>query len=53
MSFIVATNVVASRSPERRPTVTPHARANSVELVRYLWQSLTMTFCDLISKAGT
>ena len=53
MMFLVATNVVASRSPERRPTVTPHARANSVELVRYLWQSLTMTFCDLISKAGT
>ena len=25
---IVATNVVASRSPERRPTATPTARAN-------------------------
>ena len=27
MTFIVATNVVASRPPERRPTGTPHARA--------------------------
>ena len=25
--FLVATNVVASRPPERRPTGTPHARA--------------------------
>ena len=25
--FIVATNVIASRPPERRPTGTPHARA--------------------------
>ena len=28
MMKIVATNVVASRSPERRPTATPTARAN-------------------------
>ena len=28
MKFIVATNVVASRPPERRPTGTPHASAN-------------------------
>ena len=28
MTFIMATNVVASRPPERRPTGTPHARAN-------------------------
>ena len=28
MLFLVATNVVASRPPERRPTGTPHARAN-------------------------
>ena len=27
MSFLVATNVVASRPPERRPTGTPHAYA--------------------------
>ena len=28
MTFIMATNVVASRPPERRPTGTAHARAN-------------------------
>ena len=28
MQFLVATNVVASRPPERRPTEMPHARAN-------------------------
>ena len=28
MSFLVATNVIASQPPERRPTRTPHARAN-------------------------
>ena len=28
MMFLVATNVVASRPSERRPTGTPHARAN-------------------------
>ena len=27
MSFLVATNVIASRPPECRPTGTPHARA--------------------------
>ena len=27
MSFLVATNVVASRTPERQPTGTPHAHA--------------------------
>ena len=30
MTFIVATNVIASRPPERRPTGTPHARANYI-----------------------
>ena len=29
MMKIVATNVVASRPPERRPTATPNARAKS------------------------
>ena len=28
MTFIVATNVIASRPPERRPTGTPTARVN-------------------------
>ena len=35
MTFIVATNVIASRPPERRPTGTPHARANN--RVRIMW----------------
>ena len=30
MLFIVATNVAASRLPERRPTGMPHARAKSL-----------------------
>ena len=33
MTFIVATNVVASRPPKRRPTGTPHARANFIALI--------------------
>ena len=33
MMFLVATNVVASRPPERRPTGTPHARANFGEQI--------------------
>ena len=33
MTFIVATNVIASRPPERRPTGTPHARANKTNKV--------------------
>ena len=32
MSFLVATNVVASRLPERQPTGTPHACANFTEI---------------------
>ena len=34
MMFIVATNVIASRLPECRPTGTPHARAN-LKLTKY------------------
>ena len=30
MTFIVATNVIASQPPERRPAGTPYARANDV-----------------------
>ena len=30
MTFKVATNVVASQPPERRPTGTPSARANNI-----------------------
>ena len=32
MLFLVATNVVASRPPERQPTGTPHARAKITDL---------------------
>ena len=32
MSFIVATNVVASQLPERRPTGTPNAHANNTNM---------------------
>ena len=35
MSFLVATNVVASRPPERRPTGMPHARAKKLALCYY------------------
>ena len=31
MSFLMATNVVASRPPERRPTLTVRAHANFVQ----------------------
>ena len=50
MTFIVATNVVASRPPERQPTGTPHARA---KLIRYrmedIW-TLGLFSCQLIVK---
>ena len=36
MMKIVATNVVASRSPERRPTATPTARAKMHEQINRL-----------------
>ena len=36
MTFIVATNVVASRPPERRPTGTPHARAKNSSYTMFL-----------------
>ena len=32
MTFIVATNVIASRPLERRPTGTPHARAKIMQI---------------------
>ena len=34
MSFIVATNVVARRPPERRTPGTPHARANIAKVAQ-------------------
>ena len=36
MTFIVATNVIASRLPERRPTGTPHARAKRKKRMAFL-----------------
>ena len=33
MTFIVATNVIASRPPECRPTGTPHARTKIVKII--------------------
>ena len=40
MSFLVATNVIASRPPERRPTGTPHARANGFKKKGPIWRFL-------------
>ena len=53
MTFIVATKVIASRPPERRPTGTPHARANLVlphspKLKRY-----SETFCHKLLSVLT
>ena len=53
MTFMVATNVIASRPPERRPTGTPHARANLVlphspKLKRY-----SETFCHKVLSVLT
>ena len=36
MTFIVATNAIAIRPTERRPTGTPHARANIFTLTNIL-----------------
>ena len=36
MSFLVATNVIASRPPERQPTGTPHACAKSIVSIKKL-----------------
>ena len=38
-TFLVATDVVASRSPERWPTETPTARANMTRLIQALLHS--------------
>ena len=44
MTFMVATNVIASRPPERRPTGTPTTRAKNCKL------RTTKNECDLKSK---
>ena len=43
---IVATNVVASRPPERRPTATPTARANLFS--EYMGQSSKGMYIHLV-----
>ena len=60
MMFIVATYVIASRPPERRPTGTPHARANteveSNKDLTFTWWFLKLntTLCgwQLLSVVG-
>ena len=46
MMKIVATNVVASRPPERRPTATPTARANLFS--EYMGQSSKGMYIHLV-----
>ena len=57
MTFIVATNVIASRPPERRPTGTPHARANIIYGLRlgcsYLCTVNSIVTLSWISCSGT
>ena len=48
MSFILATNVVASQPPKQRPTGTPHARAKirrlqSVTIINWVIFSIITT----------
>ena len=56
MTFIVATNVIASRPPERRPTGTPHSRAKkTTDLWPFyphwaiFWRKLLMKTFTIIS----
>ena len=46
---IVATNVVASQPPERRPTATPTARANIPDNMQCICYLITNTVLDIIS----
>ena len=48
MIFIVATNIVTSRPPERRPTRTPHARANLVSNNKNI-----VTIIKIVKVGGT
>ena len=49
MSFLVATNAVASQPPERRPTGTPHARANKLKYMNCNAKSLCITSMMLMT----
>ena len=51
MTFIVATNVIASRLPEGRPTGTPHARANC--MTRYNLALITLLKNTSLGALGT
>ena len=56
MTFIVATNVIASRPPERRPTGTPHARANCRSENKWKWKLTGKMLCKKkfgLKKIGT
>ena len=48
MLFLVATNVVTSRPPERRWTGTPHARANNLKQVGPTPESNSIFKCILV-----
>ena len=57
MLLLVATNVVASRPPECRPTGTPHARANSADYAyevhkRYFSKIFFLTFLGTTMAFG-
>ena len=43
-TFLVATNVVASRPPERRPTATPTARAKMMVIGSHGWYFMQKWF---------
>ena len=45
MSFLVVTNVVASRPPECRPSGTPHTRANNNN-------NVSLIFYPILTKLG-
>ena len=49
MTFLEATNVVASRPPKRRPTGTPTARANLLKLLHltYFPKTISYELCNL------
>ena len=47
MAEIVATNVVASRPPERRPTATPTARAKILQCKKQLFWDGEVLGADL------
>ena len=53
-TFLVATNVVASRPPERRPTATPTARAKKSvdEQIFNSSQSTSLTFIICLFELG-